>query len=131
MECRLEFGMTANRPRWKPLPVKPPHPIHGLLDWRKPSVETEAKSCPAGQCLFGGHMSANAANRVKDAVERVVDKIEKAADGTADRLNKLSEEALDKFHRVEKSVADPLEAALKGLDELLGSNGGPPLDEGK
>ena len=74
-------------------------------------------------------MSANAANRVKDAVERVVTSLEKAADGTADRLNRLTEDALDKFHRVEKSVADPLEQALKGLDELLGDNGGPPLDK--
>jgi DNA-binding ferritin-like protein len=74
-------------------------------------------------------MSANAANRVKDAVERVVTQLEQAADGTAERLNKLTTEALDKFYRVEKSVADPLEAALKGLDELLGGNGGPPLEE--
>jgi hypothetical protein len=74
-------------------------------------------------------MSANAANRVKDAVERVVTSLEQAADGTADRLNKLNSEALDKFHRVEKSISDPLEQALKGLDELLGSNGGPPLDD--
>jgi hypothetical protein len=44
-------------------------------------------------------MTANAANRVKDAVERVVDKVEKAADGTAARLNTLSEKALDKFHQ--------------------------------
>jgi hypothetical protein len=70
-------------------------------------------------------MTANAANRVKDAVERVVDKVEKAADGTAARLNTLSEKALDKFHQVEKSVADPLEDALRGLDDLLGGNGGP------
>ena len=70
-------------------------------------------------------MTANAANRVKDAVERVVDKVEKAADGTAARLNDLSEKALDKFHQVERSVADPLEKALDGLDELLGGNGGP------
>ncbi len=73
-------------------------------------------------------MSANAANRVKDAVERVVTSLEQAADGTADRLNKLTTEALDKFHRVEKSVADPLEQALKGLDELLGSTNNPPSD---
>jgi hypothetical protein len=70
-------------------------------------------------------MSGNAANRVKDAVERVVTKLEQAADGTADRLNKLTEEALDKFHRVEKSVADPLEQALRDLDGLLGSNDPP------
>lgn len=74
-------------------------------------------------------MTANAANRVKDAVERITDKIEKAADDTASRLNGLSDRALDKFHQVEKSVAEPLEKALEGLDELLGSNGGPPLDK--
>jgi hypothetical protein len=74
-------------------------------------------------------MSANAANRVKDAVERVATQLEKAADGTAERLNRLTTEALDKFHRVETSVSGPLENALKGLDELLGDNGGPPLDD--
>jgi len=74
-------------------------------------------------------MTANAANRVKDAVERVVDKVEKAADQTATRLNILATKAEDKFHQVEMSVADPLEKALKGLDELLGSNNGPPLDK--
>lgn len=74
-------------------------------------------------------MSANAANRVKDAVERIATSLERAADDTATRLNKLHDEALDKFHHVEKSLADPLEIALKGLDELLGGNGGPPLDK--
>lgn len=74
---------------------------------------------------IGSKMSANAANRVKDAVERVVTDLERAADGTSARLNKLTSDALDKFHRVEKSVADPLEQALKDLDSLLGDNGGP------
>ena len=74
-------------------------------------------------------MSANAVNRVKDAVERVVDQVEKAADGTAARLNKVTSDVLDKFNRVEKSVTDPLEQALAGLDQLLGDNGGPPLDK--
>ena len=90
------------------------HPKYGTL---KVPYRIEA-TYPKGECL----MSANAANRVKDAVERVVTNLEKAADGTAERLNRLSEEAMDKFHRVERSVADPLEQALKGLDELLGSN---------
>lgn len=112
----------------KPEPAPPPlyrRPTlvaaHGLIPWDAPP---EPKPCPEGKCL----MSANAANRVKDAVERVVNSLEKAADGTAERLNRLTEEAMDKFHRVEKSVSDPLEQALKGLDELLGSNGGPPLE---
>lgn len=72
-----------------------------------------------------GTMTANAANRVKDAVERVVDRVETAADQTATRLNMISEKALDKFHQVEKSITDPLEKALEGLDQLLGGNGGP------
>jgi len=73
-------------------------------------------------------MTANAANRVKNAVERVVDKVEKAADATALRLDGLADKALDKFHEVETHVADPLEEALSGLDDLLniGSNR-PPL----
>lgn len=74
-------------------------------------------------------MTANAANRVKDAVERVVDKVEKAADATANRLHGLATKAEDKFYQVEKSVADPLEKALEGLDALLGGNGGPSLDK--
>lgn len=70
-------------------------------------------------------MSANAANRVKDAVERVTQSLEQAADQTATRLNKLNSEALDKFHRIDTGISDPLEQALKDLDGLLGDNGGP------
>lgn len=76
-------------------------------------------------------MSANAANRVKDAVQRVVTVLETEADAVAKELHEATEEARDKFHRVKTSVTAPLKEALKGLDELLGSNGGPPLDEGQ
>jgi methyl-accepting chemotaxis protein len=72
-------------------------------------------------------MTANAVKRVSDAVERLATNIEKAADESADRLNKLSERSLNRFHDVEKAVADPLEAALNRLDELVGkSTNNPP-----
>lgn len=130
----MAFPKVVSRILERNTPQKQPEPISytrpkivkvNALPWIEPS---EPKSCPEGKCLIGGPMTANAIHRVKDAVERIATTIEKTADETSDRLNRLSDEAKDKIYRVERSVADPLESALKSLDELLGGNGGPPLE---
>ena len=74
-------------------------------------------------------MTANAANRVKDAVQRLNDVVNKAADDVANELNQASEQALDKFNTVKVSVTKPLKDALAELDDVIGLGSNQPPKE--
>jgi hypothetical protein len=77
----------------------------------------------------GPTMSKHAVNRVKDAVTAITEKIERASDDVVGDLNKTADETINKFGKVKTALINPLKEANSLLDELLGDNGGPALED--
>lgn len=74
-------------------------------------------------------MAANAADKVKGALDRVVDKVEKVTDEVVNTLETVSNETVNKLGVIENKFGGMFKSVNASLDEMIGGhNGGPPLD---